>query len=160
MTKLMLTELQAMVEAATEFDRALDREIGMALDGWVIKTSQGMVMLQTSEGDWFADHPGSMYPSFTESADESLALVQRKLPGWVVFSMSNGDLDIQHGQIRRFGNKWRCGLAPDGYDLHGDVRRIMRWPVVYGATLPLAILAALINALITQEASDAEQPRG
>jgi hypothetical protein len=84
--------------------------------------------------DWHvADATGheSFVPAYTASIDAALALVERKLPGWRVAMYTDGE------------GKGPCCLA-----LRGDepVKANCQAP-----TLPLAILAAMLTALITQE---------
>ena len=72
-----MQELIARLEAAEGADRALDREIGLRIDGWYETVDSHGECLMVN-GDRFPDHPGSEYPSFTESLDAALALAERK----------------------------------------------------------------------------------
>jgi hypothetical protein len=127
-----LGELLARVEAATDFDRTLDRDIGLAIGGWKmveVATPNPTWMLDI-DGDLYPDHPGSMYPALTESVDEALALVERLLPG----------------AMRRVYDD------PDGYGASADLvldnghvsaKNCVTWP--------LAILTATLRALAQQK---------
>lgn len=141
----MTQSLLERVQAASGPDREIDREIGFALDGWrKVDLPQGrrggsyvthhsdrhlIHVPDDAGGTYYADHPGSMYPSVTESIDAALALVERKLPGWL--------WQVKHG----FGYEamlW--SLERDGDD----------YPPATGtsqASAPLAILGALLTAL-------------
>lgn len=73
-----MTALIARLEAAEGPDRALDREIGLRIDGWYETVdSHGECLM--ANGDRYPDHPASEYPSFTESLDAALALAERVL---------------------------------------------------------------------------------
>lgn len=78
-----MQELISRLEAAEGPDRALDREIGLRIDGWYETVDSHGECLMVN-GDRYPDHPESEYPSFTESLDAALALAERVLPGWCV----------------------------------------------------------------------------
>lgn len=85
-----LTGLIERLEKATGPDREIDRDIGLAIDGWVYLPDDHEVALRFPEYPWlqahneiFADSDGALPPAaYTESIDDALALVERKLPGW------------------------------------------------------------------------------
>ncbi len=129
-----MVELLARIEAATDFDRELDRAIGFAIDGWkvaeITRTTGVVSPMIDIRGDLYPDHPGSMYPALTESIDEALAVVERVLGRHWLWEIKRG-----------FG--FRCILWM--LETDSDDR-----PVPTGhssASAPLAILAALLKAL-------------
>jgi hypothetical protein len=76
---------------------------------------------------------------FTSSIDAALALVERKLPGWIVVNLCEWEDDA----LRSRG-PWLCQLKRRGTQDHlgapkGECR--------HGKTPPLAILAALLTAI-------------
>lgn len=78
-------------------------------------------------------------PAYTSSIDAALALVERKLPGWTVANMSQQD-----------DKNWYCELREGHLTSYN---RVAASTVSYGyrpASLPLAILAALLAALVAQ----------
>jgi hypothetical protein len=118
------------LEAATGLDRDLDRDIGLLIGGWRLEeyaTPNPTMMLVVGE-DVYPDHPGSLYPSFTESIDAALGLVERMLPGWGV------KVDT-------------CGQAVLYAGGKSD------WYLADASSPPFAILIALFRALEAQEAN-------
>ena len=126
-----LRELLERVEAADNFDREIDRAIGFALDGWRLGRMTGYDdadAIITSDGDVFTDKPGGMYPSFTESLDTAIALVEKVLPDGYdngVYQDGKAGAHILHPNIMSFFN----------------IR-------AFAATPALALCAALLKALI------------
>lgn len=85
-------------------------------------------------------------PTYTASIDSALALVERLLPGWTIASMSQGDnglwtVELREGFLTSYG---RVVIEPD------------HWR---GTTLPLAILAALLAALLSTLTQDSPNVR-
>jgi len=123
-----LVKLLERVRSATGRDRELDRDIGLAIGGWELSeyATPNPTMMIVVDGDWYPDHPGSMYPAPTESIDAALALTERVLPE-KLFKLTN-----------EFQGFWRAciGLTT------GPVMR----------TAPLAIVAATLAALIATPA--------
>lgn len=78
--KSTLQSLLTRVEAAHDFDRDLDRDIGVTIDGWRLSTQPNGLHVIEVRGCFYADHPGGIYPGLTESIDDALALVSRALP--------------------------------------------------------------------------------
>lgn len=75
-------------------------------------------------------------PNYTASTDGALSLVERMLPGWRSEHVQSSD-----------GTWWDCYLGPIGtvpVEANSTDRGM--------PTLPLAILAALLRALIAQQA--------
>lgn len=99
-----LKSLLASVQKADGPDREIDREIGFVLAGWQLKAvtayTEGPAIV-TADGDVYVDHPGGMYPSFTESIDEAVALVE-KVRGeegeWSVAGLGNAFIYGKHPQ--------------------------------------------------------------
>jgi hypothetical protein len=133
--KDVLEGLLERVKEASGPDREIDREIQKALDIGPTSFTQ----------DEFNHWPLRV----TKNVDAALALVERVLPGFVVYSFGNGDLDLRYSDIRAFTN-WRCGLAPVGFSIKENPSSILQWSSVHAATAPLAILSALLSALIAQ----------
>ena len=121
------------LRSAERMDRDLDRDIGLAIDGWsyVDMPPHGKMLYVPHEQSYYVDHPGSMYPSYTESIDAALALVQRMLPDYRVSLFTNG-----------------MGLGPCCIIMVGDEPVISN---VHSPTLPLAILTALFTAFEAEE---------
>jgi len=144
-----LAALLARVEAAEDFDRELDRDIGFALDGWQKRNDvtgfEGMDAICTQDGDVYADHPGGMYPSFTESMDEAMRLVEKVLPGADFFEVFK-DADSWFAKIKFMDDRgaWTTYQATDGVGL---------------PSAPIAILAALLKAVIADEGTLAASDR-
>jgi hypothetical protein len=122
-------ELIGRVKAATGPDRKLDAAIlaafppeVMASDITVSERWDGMVEFKHSNGD--TDSRWAAY--FTASIDAALALVERLLPL------------RDHDYFRNSGRHRFCLSIPGDHRFHVEA---------YGATAPLAILAALLSAL-------------
>lgn len=123
-----MTDLQSLlsrIEAASGPDREIDRAIGFALDGWTVRNDitgyTDCDAIVTGDGNVFVDDPGGMYPSFTESLDAAVALVEKML-----------------------GNRWNVYGVGQAV-IHIDDDEFVRDA---GATPALALCAALIKALI------------
>jgi hypothetical protein len=133
---MTLAELKERVSAATGPDRELDIAIALAFsrapEGYTRAVQHGTPML------WFwheADHRAPYWrtPEYTASLDAVMALVSAKLPGWT------------WGIDTHSPDKGVCAILskPTGecFDMPGDV------VVEYAKTAPLAILAALLDAV-------------
>lgn len=148
-----LAQLRKRVEAATGPDRTIDLLIGLTIDGWQIGNLidgrffpiLGGTLVRDSSGNINVAAPGGMYPAPTESIDASLALVQRKLPGWSLHIHVHPD--EAHADLYRLGDL----VTKDG-QLY---RPVTAGPFDAGPlpTLPLAILSALISALAYEKQS-------
>lgn len=127
-----MTELLKRVEEATDFDRQLDRDIGLAIGGWKlveVATPNPTWMLDV-DGDLYPDHPGSMYPALTEGMEAALALLEYRIPnnwGWRLENTS---------PVYSF-RFWPSSTSGSHFD--GE-----------GKTGGLAIIAALLKALSAQ----------
>jgi len=134
-----MTDLHALLErvkAATGIDGrenyALNIEIGKSLLGWHLHEHKAFGDYDTDWAEWrdADDKQIRVIPDFSASIDAALALCERVLPGW-------------------------------GYVLHanpGTVPNAMLLSQMFGGerhdafarTVPLAILAALLTALISK----------
>lgn len=126
-----MQELIARLEAAEGPDRALDREIGLRIDGWYETVDSHGECLMVN-GDRYPDHPESEYPSFTESLDAALALAERVLPDWAwEIRLDRGGASVQAAPVW-----WMEGLAaPDEGGVSCD-----------GKTPALALCIAILKA--------------
>lgn len=115
-----LEELIAALEKAEGFDRELDLQIGLLVDGWklgylskdfVWSEGLGTSFVKDHEGNINSAHPGGMYPSYTESLDEAVALVNRVLPATTMNVRIASD-GSAHVQI--FSHPEHRGLDPRG----------------------------------------------
>jgi hypothetical protein len=135
-----LTELAAMLDAATGPSRELDSAIAVALDGfetWPERYEGAGVQYCRRYGDDLAipgAAPDSLVPHYTSSIDAALALVERLLPGW--------DWGVERYGLQASGKVWPAGWHD---------AKVVR---AFAPTTPLAILKALVAALIAQEKSD------
>jgi len=117
-----IAELIERLKAAQGPDRELDRH----LHGEPLGTTR-----------W------SFIPNYTASIDAALALTERELPGWACMISENWDhLRGISGERMAFVVELRP-VRVDGRLNDEDTFS----HVVYGATRPLAILAALLSAL-------------
>lgn len=73
-----LRALRERLEKAEGPDHDLDCAIGHELR---VFTGRSAFYIQPPPGV-HPDHPAGMFPNFTSSADETIALVERMLPGW------------------------------------------------------------------------------
>lgn len=114
------------LEKAEDFDRDLDRDIGLALMGWRYEDVEGFgqMIYIPDENAFYPDHPGSLTPSITSSIDAAIALVEKALPDTAIL--------LGYGQDE-LTKPWARISVPCGSS--------------NGATLPLAILRALFRAL-------------
>lgn len=129
-----LQELLRRVEGATGADREIDLEIGLALAGWkhLPIDASGNEWLKADDGYWaWPPRPGQDWPSFTESMDATLGLVERALPDWRWCART----DETRGAYCNVGASSEYGSPC--------------FPK-YAATPPLAVLASLLAALIAQ----------
>ena len=126
-------DIIARLEKAEDFDRDLDRDIGIVLMGWRYEEVEGFgqMIYIPDENAYYPDHPGSLTPSITSSIDAAVALVERMLPDQAIL--------LGYGQDA-LTKPWARISVPCGSS--------------HGATLPLAILRALFRALDAQEASE------
>lgn len=121
-----LQDLLTRVEAATGPDRPLDADIHRMVHGI---GERGVVL-------WTDVAP------YVESVDAALALVDRLLPG-CVYQMGTMQSGIEGG----WAQIWLADSTEGGDCFSTDSKRF---------ALPLAILAALLKALIAQEATRKE----
>jgi len=118
-----LKDLLARIEAATEGDEDLDRDIAIAL-GWT-PPAMGLPHWHDDEGNHW-----SALPDWSTSIDDALALVERVKPG-VWWHIAKGRLTASEplfGAELLFDDMESLG--------HGEA-----------ATAPLAILAALLRSI-------------
>jgi hypothetical protein len=122
---MTIADLIERLEKATGPDRELDREIGITIDGWLPGQSSTMItpngpvsyaglIYVPSDKTHYADHPGSMYPSFTESVDTAIGLCERVLPGWIwrvaTCSVSDDAWVIPDFNCPVHGERLKCDL--------------------------------------------------
>jgi hypothetical protein len=131
-----LGELLKRVEAATGKDEDLDLTLARALVPDVVCLGFNS---DTGKNEAF------VFWKYTASIDDALALVQRKLPG-VVLEMG-GPFDASKASSKACWEGWSAIII---YGMAENQKA-----VGFRKTLPLAILAALLAALIAQEADDA-----
>lgn len=77
---MQVGDIVKRLEEAIGPDRELDRAIGFLLDGWELSGDADNLIYVPNEVTYYADHPGAMYPSFTENIDAALGLVERLIP--------------------------------------------------------------------------------
>jgi hypothetical protein len=135
-----LASLLEKVKSAKGADRQLD---------WHIADATGHESFNTTiQGMWPPFMKGSRadkaVPAYTASGDASLALVERKLPGWY-FDHIGADAVGLPMQLKTVG--WTVELS-SGHHLTLDIYQGQ------APTLPLAILAAMLTALISQETTN------
>jgi hypothetical protein len=106
-----LATIIAALENAAGMDRELDLEIGLAFGGWsyVDMPPHGNMIFVPDEKSYYVDHPGSMYPSYTETVDTALAFMRAQLPGWMVMNLSEWEAE----PLRTRG-PWQCDLKKIG----------------------------------------------
>ena len=78
MTANLLSRLQGL----TAPDREVDAAIGLAIGGWTLSDEGPYGTINVPDEGSYPNHPGSLYPSFTESLDAAVALCERVLPGY------------------------------------------------------------------------------
>jgi hypothetical protein len=123
-----LKELLERVEKAEGPGREMDEKTLVALGG------------KRKGGDWWIGHSyiGRSAPAYTSSIDACVALIEKVLPDWCY------EISLLGEQLC-FAEIWEVGEG--GYSAtvaKGDAR-----------TLPLALLAALLSALIAKEEGNA-----
>jgi hypothetical protein len=128
-----LTALISALERATGPDRELDLEIGLAFGGWsyVDMPPHGKMIFVPDEKSYYIDHPGSLYPSYTETVDAALAFMLAQLPGW--------DWSLYSAYVSNEGKDvWLRAviISPDRKHHIGET----------AATIELAILLATLRA--------------
>lgn len=132
----MTTDILTRLREAEGPDRELDRDIGLAIGGWRYEAlgDLGEMLFVPEDATYYGDSPGAMYPSFTESIEASLALVERMLPGcaWEITTtgFKPGASIVVHGPRTMFG--------------------------AYANTPALALIAALFTALQEKENTNAD----
>lgn len=148
-----LRELLERVKTAIGPDRELDYAISMLGRTGDLLRDNGYTRLPGDEG-WFSSTPVfagaeniAAARAFTDNADEALYLIESNLPEWHVESMGEGP--DMHPRPRGFtyDGTWFCHL-------HCTTPGLIRNLAYGGAqTLPYAIIAAMLSALITQDPS-------
>lgn len=130
---------------AEDFDRDLDRDIGLTLMGWRYEDVEGFgqMIYIPDENAYYPDHPGSLTPSITASIDAAIALVKRLLPGWRVENLC----EWENETLRNRG-AWTCDLRENGHEFFSGGRG--KCP--HAQTPALALLIALLRALEAKEA--------
>jgi hypothetical protein len=76
-------DLEALIQRVRGLEgpcRDTDRQVGLVACRWYATVDDFGECLMTDEGR-FPDHPGAQYPSFTESLDAVVSLIERELPG-------------------------------------------------------------------------------
>ncbi|OEI83697.1 hypothetical protein GRI33_06140 [Brucella sp. BO3] len=61
--------------------RECDLGIGLAIAGWALRDEGPFGTIDVPEEGSYPNHPGSMYPAFTESLDVAFALAEKLFPG-------------------------------------------------------------------------------
>lgn len=156
MTRTLIEKL----EAAEGPSRELDAEVAVALAGWEWHGGGEPREFQRFAGHWkkpgeegygtlegqlckCAESGNSEPPPYTSSLDAAVALVERLLPGaWRETSGPRAYLNIP----KAVPNYWRATVQPWGPKNANTAG--------WGATEPLAILAALLKALEAREESE------
>ncbi len=140
-----LKELLELVENATGPDREIDADLFVALINpeWVTSKKDPGFAAADKRSFWpegkarYITRDCKPAPQYTASIDAAVALVERMLPGWSIEMVRTRYCTVE---------MWKAdeqGFFNSGRD--PIVRR------TEGYTLPLAILAALLKALIAQE---------
>lgn len=131
-------DLLTRVRNATGPDREWDAEIASAL-GFPIEWKQANYTMETYPVITWSD-TREPCPQFTASIDAALALVERVLPGWhgaLTWLPDHGPNDAS----------FACEIGPMDWSGDGPPDNI----IGHGDSMPLAILAALLTALIAKE---------
>lgn len=102
-----MTDYAAIIErleAADGMDRDLDKEIGFALQGWRYEEvgDHGQMIYVPDEQAYYADHPGSMYPSITEDISLAIELVEKLAQG-AQWRLSGGGGIPYRGEVFLYG---------------------------------------------------------
>lgn len=132
-----LNDLLGRIRIATCPDRELDAAITIAIgegpdEGWELITHVPGVFMMDA-GRWIKGNRIRTPKPFTASVDAALALVERKLPGW------GYDLSMINGKSR--AGLWRPRTLGPAFHGFSD------------GSMPLAIVAALLSALSSGDAS-------
>lgn len=155
-----LPELLERVRAATGPDRELDVRLQAHFDGRVVRESEGMLLAKSTKPPYDECLIGRVdpgvrsrnftiagsCPAFTASIDAAVALVERMLPNW-------GWTDCRRQPTFRPGDLPRYALKLTGLRASDDVIG------EHLTSLPLAICAALLSALIAREEAAAGEAR-
>ncbi|MAN77825.1 MAG: hypothetical protein CML24_11680 [Rhizobiales bacterium] len=145
MGKSKLEALLERVEKATGPNYNLEVEIAYVTGFWpedrierVVRSENGAFTV------WFSNDGPSLPlpPNSTASIDAALALVERVLPGW-----THGHQKFPDGEVFNSGG-YQFFVAEDDADLDSG------YASGEAPTLPLAVLAAMLKALIAQEAAN------
>jgi len=127
----ILERLEAAQGADNDLDIEIAKHFGLSVrdDGWI-----------EAENPMEPDYPGLLpAPMFTASIDAALALVERELPEWQCIYLAS---EWQGLSTSKRDEEFRCTL---GRGVHSYVVAEGK-----GASLPLAILTALIKAKISE----------
>jgi hypothetical protein len=128
-----VSELLGRVRAATGPDRELDfaiERINLGELAYIID-------------HWSSAQRHDLIAHYTASIGAALALVNRKLPGWMVVNLCEWEADV----LRARG-PWQCILKELGTQ---DDMTAPKGREDHAPTAPLAILSALLLSLSTQE---------
>jgi hypothetical protein len=139
-----LKSLLARVEGATGADRELDLALGLAIGGWkLVPDPTGLTEDEFVDcGDLTCPAtPGASYEAITESLDSALALCERVLPGC--------GIDIGLYPAEPPGRPTPLAEATMRACDSGHPFVAVR--PCFAPTAALALLAALLKALISQE---------
>lgn len=156
-----LPALLERVKAATQADRELDAALFNALvddsgriafkvSNWSVEPGSRLDryhdgwLYGKGETDKYADN----LPRYSASTDAALELVERLLPGWFVLFNTGS---VAPGAGSKVDTRPRAELAEPIETKFGSGVGIRAQ--VHGATPALAILAALLSALISQQGS-------
>lgn len=148
---MTLQDLLTRVEQAQEGSRELDAEIAVALryggERYPNKPlgtfSPGHVQADLGRDGWSV---GWTVPAFTTSLDAALALIERKLPGWW--------WEVAHGTAHK-------GAGPYWASVYNNETLAATFDgtpdEAPGKTPALALVAALLRALSSQETKETER---
>lgn len=134
---MTLQDLLTRVEAASGPDREIDVYIAL-WQGWTLHTDEADPVYRGVVSEWWKDPADKDWsttsnpPDYTASIDAAVALVEKKLPGWIwwVSATPSASLDVAEA---------RAGMPYQRVESNNC------------ATPPLALLAALLKALIARE---------
>lgn len=151
-----LEQLLERVKAANGPDRELDHRIWLALEPGVKRKQWSYT--HTASGrechvDETRDATGRLVivPAYTASIDAALALVERVLPGWF---WRSGHVPHRHWDGTKYRDNWAHLSRTDASNCdRGD--EATGW----ADSVPLAILAALLTALIAQKRTASQEDK-